>query len=110
VTSIFLDREGGEMDVPHLLTKLLIAVVCAGVANILVPRSIPGRLAGLILIGLAGVWFGEWGFDLLRREFGVNYRFLYWQIQGVLIVPAIVGCAIVLYVVTAFLRWGRYSN
>lgn len=98
------------MSVPHLVIKLLIAVICAGLADLLVPRRVPGGLAGLILIGLTGIWVGEWGFTLLRREFGINFTFLYWQIQGVLMIPAIIGCAIVLYLVTAFMSWGRYSR
>lgn len=97
------------MDISQLVVQIVVAIVCAGVANILVPRKIPGRLVGLILIGLAGVWVGEWGFSILRQEFGINFSWLYWQIQGVLIVPAIIGSAIVLYLVTLFLKWGRYG-
>ncbi|MFM7427893.1 MAG: hypothetical protein ACKO7W_23325 [Elainella sp.] len=97
------------MTIPHLLTKLLIAIVCAAAAYLLIPRRIPGGLTGLILLGLAGIWLGEWSFALLRREFGINFACLYWQIQGVLIIPAIIGCAILLYLVTAFIRWSRYS-
>jgi uncharacterized membrane protein YeaQ/YmgE (transglycosylase-associated protein family) len=98
-----------DMDISQLVVQIVVAIVCAGVANILVPRKIPGRLVGLILIGLAGVWVGEWGFSILRQEFGINFSWLYWQIQGVLIVPAIIGSAIVLYLVTLFLKWGRYG-
>ncbi|WP_088891190.1 hypothetical protein [Leptolyngbya ohadii] len=98
------------MDILHLLIRLVIAIGCAAAADVLIPRRIPGGLAGLILIGLTGVWIGEQGFALLRREFGIDFQFLYWQIQGVLIIPAIVGSAIVLYVVTAFIRWARYSS
>lgn len=98
------------MDVLQLLIKLVIAIGCAAAADLLIPRRIPGGLAGLILIGLAGVWVGEWGFALLRQEFGIDYQFLYWQIAGVLIIPAIIGSAIVLYLVTAFIRWARYSS
>jgi uncharacterized membrane protein YeaQ/YmgE (transglycosylase-associated protein family) len=98
------------MNIPHLLIKLLIAVVCAGLAHILVPRRVPGGLAGLVLIGLAGIWLGEWGFSLLRQEFGISFAFLYWQIRGVLIIPAVIGCTIVLYLVTAFIQWGRYGR
>lgn len=97
------------MNIPHILIKLLIAVVCAGLADVLVPRRIPGGLAGLILLGLAGIWFGEWAFALLRSQFGINFAFLYWQIQGVLILPAVIGCAILLYIVTTFISWARYS-
>jgi uncharacterized membrane protein YeaQ/YmgE (transglycosylase-associated protein family) len=89
----------------NLLTKLVIAIICGSLANILVPRRIPGGLAGLILIGLAGIWLGEWAFALFRKEFGINFEFLYWQIQEVLIIPAIIGCAIVLYLISAVLRW-----
>lgn len=97
------------MELSNLFIKLVIALVCAGLANVLVPRSVPGKFAGLILIGLAGVLVGEWGFLLLRQQFGVNFAFLYWNIEGVLIVPAIVGSAIVLYLVTAILHWWRYG-
>jgi uncharacterized membrane protein YeaQ/YmgE (transglycosylase-associated protein family) len=99
-----------EMDIPQLLIKLLIAILCAALADVLVPRRIPGGIAGLILIGLAGIWLGEWGFALLRQEFGLNFAVFYWRIQGVLIIPAIIGCAIILYVVTAFINWARYGN
>lgn len=98
------------MSIPSLLIKLLIAVVCALLADILVPRRVPGGLVGLILIGLAGIWLGEWACALLRREFGIYFAFLYWQIQGVLIIPAVIGCAIILYLVTAFIRWARYGS
>lgn len=95
------------MDISNLLVKLVIAIVCAGIANILVPRRIPGKLTGLILIGLTGVVIGEWGFALLRQQFGIDFAILYWGIQGVPIIPAIIGSAIVLYLVTAVLRWWR---
>jgi uncharacterized membrane protein YeaQ/YmgE (transglycosylase-associated protein family) len=98
------------MDLYHLLIKLVIAIVCAVIANVLVPRRIPGQFTGLVLIGLAGVWFGEWSFALMMRRFGLNYSFLHWQIQGVFIIPAVIGCAIVLYVITAVVRWWRYGS
>jgi uncharacterized membrane protein YeaQ/YmgE (transglycosylase-associated protein family) len=93
----------------NLLIKLVIAVACAGAANVLIPRSIPGKFAGLLLIGMAGVALGEWGFQLLRLRFGIDFMLLYWDIQGVLIIPAIIGCAIVLYVITTILSWWRYG-
>ncbi len=96
--------------ISNIVIKLFIAIICAGFADILIPRRIPGGLAGLILIGLAGIWFGEWGFRLLRQEFGINFPVLYWQIQGVLIIPSVIGCAIILYLVTALIQWGRYGN
>ncbi|HEY9623319.1 MAG TPA: hypothetical protein V6C78_23385 [Crinalium sp.] len=98
-----------RMDVPHLVVQIVIAIVCAGIANILVPRTIPGKLAGLILIGLTGVWFGEWGYWLIRQEFGIDHPLLSWQIQGVLILPAVLGSAVILYTITAILKWWKYG-
>lgn len=97
------------MDLSNFLIKLVIAIGCAVAASLLVPRRVPGKFLGLVLIGLAGVVVGEWGFALLRQEFGLNFRVLYWNLEGVLIVPAVVGSAIVLYLVTALMKWGRYG-
>ena len=97
------------MNISQLVIRLLIAIVCAGLADLLVPRRIPGGFAGLVFLGLAGIWLGEWGFALLKREFGISFALLYWQVQGVPIVPAVIGCAILLYLVTAFMQWGRYG-
>jgi uncharacterized membrane protein YeaQ/YmgE (transglycosylase-associated protein family) len=98
------------MDLLQLLIKLLIAIGCAALADVLIPRQVPGGLVGLVLIGLAGVWVGEWGYGLLRQRFGIQFALLSWQLQGVPIIPAVIGSAIVLYLVTFFIRWGRYSN
>lgn len=98
------------MDLSHLAIQLAIAVFCGVVGNILIPREIPGKFLGLVLVGLVGVWVGEIGYRLLRMEYGMNYAFLNWHIENVPIIPAIVGSAIVIYVLTTFLRWGRYSK
>ena len=97
------------MDITRLAVQVVVAIVCAGLATILVPRRIPGRLVGLVLLGLIGVWVGEWGFALMRARFGLNFAFLAWNIEGVLIVPAIIGSAIVLYLVTLFLKLGHFD-
>lgn len=97
------------MELSTLLIKLLIAIACAVAANLLVPRRIPGKFVGLILIGLAGVLVGEWGVVLLQQRFGLNWMFLYWNVEGVLIVPAIVGSAIILYLVTLVMKLWRYG-
>ncbi|MEL6224015.1 MAG: hypothetical protein AAFR31_15380 [Cyanobacteria bacterium J06627_8] len=93
------------MDISQLIIQVIVAIVCAGVANVLIPRRIPGKLTGLVLIGLTGVWVGEWGIAQLRSAYGFNFPFLLWDIQGVEIIPAIVGCAIVLYLITAIVKW-----
>ncbi|NET35428.1 MAG: hypothetical protein F6K19_25960 [Cyanothece sp. SIO1E1] len=98
------------MDLSNLVVQLVIAIICAGTANLFLGRQIPGKLAGLILIGLAGVWVGDWGAGMLKSRYGIDFPFLHWQIQDVSIIPAIFGSAIVLYLVTTALRWGRYGN
>lgn len=98
------------MNVSRLFVQLVIAMVCAGAGNMLIPRQIPGKIFGLLIIGLAGVWLGEWTTNLLKRQYNLSFGFLEWRIEGVPIVPAVIGSAIVLYIVTTLLRWGRYSN
>jgi uncharacterized membrane protein YeaQ/YmgE (transglycosylase-associated protein family) len=97
------------MDLYQLLTQIAIAIVCAGLANVLIPRRVPGKLAGLILIGFAGVWLGDWAYNFVQREYGLSIDLLNWQVQGVEIIPSIIGSAVILYVLTAFLKWGRYT-
>jgi len=98
------------MDITQLAVQVVVAILAAGVANILVPRRIPGKLAGLVLIGLVGVWIGEWGFSLMQQRFNLYLPVLSWNIQGVQIIPAVFGCAIVLYVVTLLLKMTRFRG
>jgi uncharacterized membrane protein YeaQ/YmgE (transglycosylase-associated protein family) len=97
-------------DLLNLLVQLLIAMACAFTANILIPRQVPGKLLGLVLIGLIGVVLGQWAVDSLLQQYDLALPWLTWGIQGVPLVPSIIGSAIVLYLVTAFLSWGRYGN
>ena len=89
------------MDISHLAVQVTLTIACAGVANLLIPRRISGGLAGLMAIGFVGVAIGEWSFVLIAREFGITHPILRWHFQGVEIVPAVIGSAIVLYVFTA---------
>ncbi|MBF2077398.1 MAG: hypothetical protein IGR76_02470 [Synechococcales cyanobacterium T60_A2020_003] len=97
------------MDISTLLVQLAIALVCAGLATVLLPRRIPGKLAGLILIGLGGVWLGSWAAELFRQRFGLDLPFLHWDFQGVPIIPSVLGSTVILYVVTTLLKWGHYE-
>jgi uncharacterized membrane protein YeaQ/YmgE (transglycosylase-associated protein family) len=97
------------MNISQLFVQLVIALICAVIGSLLIPRKIPGKLLGLIVIGLAGVWLGNWSVDLLSRQYGLNYEFLKLQIEGVRLIPSIIGSAIVLYVVTLLLKIGRYE-
>lgn len=96
------------MDITRLAIQVVVAIVAAGIANILVPRRIPGKLPGLVVIGLVGVWIGEWGFALMQQRFNFYLPILSWDIQDVQIIPAIFGSAIVLYVVTLLLKLTRF--
>ena len=99
------------MTLTRFLVQALIALACAGVATILLPRRIPGKLFGLALIGFAGVWLGEWILSYLNTAYGVQIpAFMTWAFHGVPIFPAILGSAIILYIVTTFLSWGRYQR
>ena len=63
------------------------------------------------LIGLAGVWLGEWVVQYLETTYALPIpEFVTWDIQGVLILPAVVGSAVILFAVTSFLSWGRYQR
>ena len=98
------------MDLSHLAIQLVIAIACGILGNILIPRQIPGKFLGLILTGFVGVWIGEVGYQLLKRQYGLDAPFLSWHIQSVPIIPSVIGSAIVIYVVTSFLQWGRYGR
>lgn len=97
-------------DLISLLVQVLIAMACAFAANLLIPRRVPGKLLGLMLIGLVGVLVGQWVANYLLQQYNFALPWVTWSFQGVPLVPSIIGSAIVLYLVTAFLSWGRYGN
>jgi uncharacterized membrane protein YeaQ/YmgE (transglycosylase-associated protein family) len=97
-------------EITRLLVQILIAIVCAAIANVLVPRAVPGKLLGLILIGFAGVFLGEWASNYILEQYGFTLPALQWKFGDVPILPSIIGSMIVLYVLTAFLSWGRFGN
>lgn len=98
------------MNMNALVVQLVIAIACGVLGNMLIPREIPGKFLGLVVIGFIGVWLGAWGYNLLRTQYGINFSILQWQIEGVPIVPSIIGSAIVIYVLTGILHWGRYGK
>ncbi|MGF1566759.1 MAG: hypothetical protein ACFCVD_01560 [Nodosilinea sp.] len=97
-------------DLVRLLVQVLLAIACAVVASILVPRQIPGKAVGLVIIGLLGVFLGEWMVNFLQQQYDLTLPWLTWTFRGVPVLASVVGSMIVLYVVTAFLSWGRYGN
>jgi uncharacterized membrane protein YeaQ/YmgE (transglycosylase-associated protein family) len=97
------------MNLSYLVVHLLVAIACAGIANILIPRQIPGKMIGFILTGWVGVWIGVEAHKLLWRQYGLNLPWLNWGFNGIPVLPSIIGCAIVIFVITSFLKWSRYS-
>lgn len=100
-----------SITITRLGVQLVIAILCAGVAKALVPRRTPGHILGLVLIGLFGVWVGEWLIGYLGQIYDLRpFSFLYWDIQRVKIIPAIVGSTLVMYLLKLVLQWGRYER
>jgi uncharacterized membrane protein YeaQ/YmgE (transglycosylase-associated protein family) len=97
-------------EITRLLVQILIAIACAAIANVLVPRAVPGKLLGLILIGFAGVFLGEWVSSYILAQYDISIPALQWEFKDVPILPSIIGSMIVLYVLTAFLSWGKFGN
>jgi uncharacterized membrane protein YeaQ/YmgE (transglycosylase-associated protein family) len=98
------------MTLSHLAIQLMLAIACGIVGNILIPRQIPGRFLGLIVVGLVGVWLGEWAYLLIKNQYGFNHALLSWKIESVPVIPSVIGSAIVIYLVTGFLKIFRYSR
>jgi uncharacterized membrane protein YeaQ/YmgE (transglycosylase-associated protein family) len=96
------------MDLTRLLIQILIAIACGTIASVLIPRRIPGKFLGLILIGFAGVWLGEWTLNYLDATYTFPIpAFVTWEFQGVPVFPSIVGSAIILYGVTTLVSWSH---
>ena len=99
-----------DLDFNRLGIQLVVAIVCAGIANTLIPRRIPGNITGLVMVGLVGVWIGEWLIVYLSQLYDLNYAPLHWNIQQVRVIPAIIGCTVVLFLLKLLMQWGRYER
>lgn len=98
------------MDLSGLAVQLIIASVCGLLGNFLIPRQVPGKFLGLVVVGFVGVWLGAWVYHLLKTQYGVAAPFLSWNVVNVPIIPSILGSAVVIYALTTVLRWGRYNS
>ncbi len=99
-----------DLEPIRIVVQFLIAFACGLAANILIPRQVPGKVVGLFGVGLVGVLIGDLGYRLLRQQVSSDIPVLHWSVQNIPIIPSIIGSAIVLYLLTSFLRWGRYGN
>jgi uncharacterized membrane protein YeaQ/YmgE (transglycosylase-associated protein family) len=88
------------MEPSRLAVQLLVTVICAGFANVILPRQIPGKFLGLFLTGWVGVWLGGVIFAWLKSTYGFNYTVLHWGIAGIPIIPSILGSVLVIFLVT----------
>ena len=88
----------------------MVAIACAGIANALIPRRIPGKLVGLVFVGLVGVWLGEWLILYFDQTYDFSHPALDWNIQEVKLIPAILGCTVVMFLMKIFMQWGRYER
>ncbi len=93
-----------DLEPIRTVVQFLIAFACGLVANILIPRQVPGKVAGLFGVGLVGVLLGDLGYRLLRQQASSDILVLHWSVQNIPIIPSIIGSVIVLYLLTSFLR------
>lgn len=99
-----------DLDFTRLGVQIIVAIACAGIANTLIPRRIPGKLVGLVVLGLIGVWLGESLISHLAQSYDLNHPALDWNIQQVRLIPAILGCTIAMFLMKTFVQWGRYER
>ncbi|MBX9691755.1 MAG: GlsB/YeaQ/YmgE family stress response membrane protein [Cyanobacteria bacterium] len=71
----------------------IVAAVCAGIAAYLVPGTIPGGFLVSVIFGILGAWLGT----SMIGGFGPS-------LFGVPIVPAILGSALLVFVLSLFAR------
>lgn len=87
------------MSILGFLCFLIVAAVCAWIADALVPGRIPGGFLASSIVGVIGAWIGTTMFG----RFGPD-------IAGVPILPAIIGsalCVLALAVLSGVFARGR---
>lgn len=88
------------MEPSRLALQFLVTIICAGCANIILPREVPGKFLGLFLTGWLGVWLGGIIFTWLKVSYRFNHPALVWGIAGMPIIPSILGCVLAIFLVT----------
>ena len=74
------------MSILGFLLFLIVAAVCAWIADALVPGRIPGGFLASAIVGVIGAWIGT----ALFGHFGPD-------LAGVSILPAIIGSALLVF-------------
>jgi len=75
---------------------LIVAAVCAGIAEMLVPNSVPGGFFTSAVVGILGAWIG----GSLIGHLGPD-------LAGISILPAILGSAVLVFVLSLGFRGRR---
>lgn len=74
------------MSILGFLLFLIVAAVCAWIAEAVVPGRVPGGFLASAIVGIIGAWIGS----ALFGHFGPD-------VAGVPVLPAIVGSAILVF-------------
>ena len=75
------------MSILGFILFLIVAAVCAWIAEAIVPGRIPGGFLASAVIGIIGAWIGT----SLFGHFGPD-------LAGVALVPAIIGSALLVFI------------
>lgn len=81
------------MSILGFILFLVVAAVCAWIADYFVPGRVPGGFWGAALVGLIGAWVG----DMLLGKWGPN-------IGGVYLLQTIIGSAVLVFLFSLLTR------
>ncbi len=74
------------MDILAIICYLVVAAICAGIAEFFVPGVIPGGFLTAAIVGIIGAWVG----GSLLGHFGPD-------LAGISLLPCILGSAILVF-------------
>ncbi|MBS1992161.1 MAG: GlsB/YeaQ/YmgE family stress response membrane protein [Cyanobacteria bacterium SZAS LIN-2] len=88
------------MELLNFLLYLIVAAVCAGIASRIVPSVGKNGFLGSAVLGMIGAWLGQ----MWLGKIGPS-------LEGIFLLPAIVGSAVVIFVAYAISRlFARFSK
>lgn len=87
------------MSIVALILFLIVAAVCAWIAECLVPGRIPGGFLTSAIVGIIGAWIG----GSLLGNFGPS-------LEGISLLPAIIGSAILVFGLAVLSRMFRSAS
>jgi uncharacterized membrane protein YeaQ/YmgE (transglycosylase-associated protein family) len=84
------------MSIILFVLYLIVAAVCAALAERLVPNTVPGGFFTSAIVGIIGGWLG------VNLMGGVGP-----ELAGMPLIPCIIGSAIFVFVISIVSRWIR---